>query len=119
MNVAYFESEAKYRAWVESDHFHDHLTRIQHLVQRVEPTLYRVLRGRLKHVDGILYRCHGERIQVAEACGFESLTGNRSLPFRRAYLARDKGCGNAAPERAGTARVRSRLKQVRTKQKRG
>ena len=45
MNVAYIESEAKYRAWVESDHFHDHLTRIQHLVQRVEPTLYRVAYG--------------------------------------------------------------------------
>jgi heme-degrading monooxygenase HmoA len=40
VNLAYFQSEALYDAWRRSDLFADHLERIRHLVDTVEPALY-------------------------------------------------------------------------------
>lgn len=42
VNIAYFESVELYDAWIKSDLFADHLSRIQHLVERVDPALYDV-----------------------------------------------------------------------------
>lgn len=40
--VAYFESIELYDAWIASDLFADHLARIRHLVEKVEPALFDV-----------------------------------------------------------------------------
>ncbi len=40
VNIAYFESVELYDAWIASDLFADHLSRIRHLVDKVEPALY-------------------------------------------------------------------------------
>lgn len=42
VNIAYFESVELYDAWIASDVFADHLSRIRHLVDKVEPALFDV-----------------------------------------------------------------------------
>jgi len=42
VNIAYFESVELYDAWIGSDLFADHLSRIRHLVEKVEPALFDV-----------------------------------------------------------------------------
>ncbi len=42
VNIAYFESVELYDAWIASDLFADHLSRIKHLVEKVEPALFDV-----------------------------------------------------------------------------
>lgn len=42
VNIAYFESVELYDAWIASDLFADHLSRIRHLVEKVEPALFDV-----------------------------------------------------------------------------
>lgn len=40
VNIAYFQSTELYDAWIASDLFADHLGRIRHLIEKVEPALY-------------------------------------------------------------------------------
>ena len=40
VNIAYFESTELYDAWIGSELFADHLARIRHLIDKVEPSLY-------------------------------------------------------------------------------
>jgi heme-degrading monooxygenase HmoA len=42
VNIAYFESVELYDAWIASELFTDHLSRIKHLVEKVEPALFDV-----------------------------------------------------------------------------
>lgn len=42
VNIAYFESVELYDAWIASNLFADHLSRIKHLVEKVEPALFDV-----------------------------------------------------------------------------
>jgi heme-degrading monooxygenase HmoA len=42
VNIAYFESVELYDAWIASDLFADHLSRIKHLVEKVDPALFDV-----------------------------------------------------------------------------
>lgn len=42
VNIAYFESVELYDAWISSDLFAEHLSRIRHLVEKVEPALFDV-----------------------------------------------------------------------------
>lgn len=42
VNIAYFESVGLYDAWIASDLFADHLSRIRHLVEKVEPARFNV-----------------------------------------------------------------------------
>jgi heme-degrading monooxygenase HmoA len=43
VNIAYFESVELYDAWIASDLFADHLSRIRHLVDKVEPALFDIV----------------------------------------------------------------------------
>lgn len=43
VNIAYFESVELYDVWIASDLFADHLTRIKHLVEKVEPALFDIV----------------------------------------------------------------------------
>jgi len=46
VNIAYFASQPQYEAWRSSALFEDHLARIRHLVEMVEPDIYSVAYNR-------------------------------------------------------------------------